>query len=292
MLELFRRNRVVLVSATLLLAALLMLSIGSREQRSDPFAGVVLEIVRPLQVSVVAAVDAVERTWSSYFSLVGTREENERLRRRVLDLEEQLVQRAEAERADRRLQEMLDFRATLPEPAVPAQIIGRDPLPWSGTITINKGGSDGIARNAAVVSQHGVVGQIIAISAHSARVLLITDHNSGVDAIVQRSRARGVVKGALDGRCIMKYVQRSDDVVVGDRVVTSGLDGIFPKGIAVGEVTDVDLDQRGLLKTADIAPSAPLGRIEEVLVVVQRNDSDTAQAGAGERKKEDAEEAK
>jgi rod shape-determining protein MreC len=270
MLELFRRNRIVLISATLLLAALLMLSVGSRSERDDPFAGIVLEIVRPFQVGVVAAVDAVENIWSSYFALVGVREENERLRRRVLDLEEQLGRRSEAERAERRLQELLDFRTGLPADAVPAQIIGRDPLPWSGTITINKGSSDGIGRNAAVVSQHGVVGQTIATSAHSARVLLITDPNSGIDGIVQRSRARGVVKGALDGRCLMKYLQRGDDVAVGDRIVTSGLDGIFPKGIPIGEVNDVDLDVRGLLKTADVAPSAPLDRIEEVLVVVQR----------------------
>jgi len=269
MIELFRRNRIVLISATLLLVALLMLSVGARSERDDPFAGIVLEVVRPLQVAVVAAVDAVRNIWTSYFALVGVREENERLRRRVLDLEQQLGQRAENERADRRLQELLDYRTGLPGESVPGQIIGRDPLPWSGTVTINKGSSDGIGRNAAVVSQYGVVGQTIATSAHSSRVLLVTDPNSGVDAIVQRSRARGVIKGALDGRCLMKYLQRGDDIVVGDRIVTSGLDGIFPKGITIGEVTGVDLDKRGLLKTADIAPSAPLDRIEEVLVVVQ-----------------------
>jgi rod shape-determining protein MreC len=270
MLELFRRNRVVLASATLLLVALLLLSFGSRsDQRSDPFAGIVLEIMRPLQVGVTAAVDAVEGIWGGYFALVGVRQENERLRRRVLELEAQLVTRAEAERAEQRLQELLDFRAALADSGVPAQIIGRDPLPWSGTMTINKGRADGIERNAAVVSPHGVIGQTIALSAHSARVLLVTDHNSGIDAIVQRSRARGIVKGALDGRCLMKYLQREDDVVPGDLIVTSGLDGIFPKGIPIGEVTDVDLDKRGLLKTADVAPSVPLDRIEEVLVVVQ-----------------------
>lgn len=269
MLELFRRNRIVLISATLLLVALLMLSVGARSERDDPFAGIVLEIVRPLQVAVVAAVDAVQNIWTSYFALVDVREENERLRRRVLDLEQQLGQRAENERADRRLQELLDYRTGLPGESVPGQIIGRDPLPWSGTVTINKGSSDGIGRNAAVVSQYGVIGQTIATSAHSSRVLLVTDPNSGVDAIVQRSRARGIIKGAVDGRCLMKYLQRGDDIVVGDRIVTSGLDGIFPKGIPIGEVTDVDLDKRGLLKTADIAPSAPLDRIEEVLVVVQ-----------------------
>src|SRR5256885_311792 len=83
----------------------------------------------------------------------------------------------------------------------------------------------------AVLSPFGVVGQTIATSPHSARVLLITDHNSGVDAVVQRSRARGIVEGALDGRCVMKYLKRGEDAEVDDRVVTSGLDGIFPKGI-------------------------------------------------------------
>jgi rod shape-determining protein MreC len=269
MLELFRRNRVVLISASLLLVALLLLSSGSRSERADPFAGIVLEIVRPLQVGVTAAVDAVENIWAGYFALVGVRDENERLRRRVLELEAQVVRDEEMKRAALRLEDILNYRAMLGGEVVPAQIIGRDPLPWSGSVTIDKGSNDGIGRNAAVISSQGVVGQTIATSARSARVLLVTDHNSGVDAIVQRSRARGVIKGALDGRCMMKYLQLGDDVVQGDLVVTSGLDGIFPKGILIGEVTDVDLDPRGLLKTADVVPSAPLGRVEEVLVVLQ-----------------------
>lgn len=269
MLELFRRNRIVLLSAMLLVVALLLLSAGSRSERADPFAGVVLEIVRPLQVGVAAAVDAVENIWGGYFALVGVREENQRLRRRVLELEAQAVRNSEIERAELRLDELLGYRATLGDGAVPAQVIGRDPLPWSGSVTINKGSNNGVGRNAAVISQQGVVGQTIATSARSARVLLVTDHNSGVDAIVQRSRARGIVKGALDGRCVMKYLQRGDDVVPGDLIVTSGLDGIFPKGILIGEVMDVNLDPRGLLKTADVAPSAPLDRVEEVLVVLQ-----------------------
>ena len=148
-----------------------------------------------------------------------------------------------------------------------AQIIGRDPLPWFGTVIINKGDADGVHKNMAVLSPFGVVGQTIATSAHSARVLLITDHNSGVDAVVQRSRARGIIEGALDGRCVMKYLKRGEDVEVDDRVVTSGLDGIFPKGIIVGTITHVTRGNRGLLQVADVKASVPLDRIEEVLVV-------------------------
>jgi rod shape-determining protein MreC len=151
-----------------------------------------------------------------------------------------------------------------------ARIIGRDPLPFSGTVTINKGERDGIAKNMAVLSPFGVVGQIMAISGHAARVLLITDHNSGVDAVVQRSRARGIVEGGIDGGCLMKYVKRGEDVDVGDRIVTSGLDGIFPKGIIIGNVTRVTRGVRGLLQVAEVTPSVPLDRIEEVLVVRAR----------------------
>src|SRR6185369_9546381 len=100
----------------------------------------------------------------------------------------------------------------------------------------------------------------------AARVLLLTDHNSGIDAIVQRSRARGIVQGAGENACQMNYLARDADVVVGDRVITSGLDGIFPKGIPIGEVVDVSRRHRGLLQAAVIRPTAPLEQVEEVLI--------------------------
>ena len=174
---------------------------------------------------------------------------------------------AEIEETDKRLAELLHFRSTLEGDTVAAQIIGRDPLPWFGTVTINKGEADGVRKNMAVLSPFGVVGQTMSTGAHAARVLLLTDHNSGIDAVVQRSRARGIVEGALDGGCVMKYVKREEDVEVGDRIVTSGLDGIFLRGVIIGEVTHVTRGNRGLLQVADVKPATPLDRIEEVLVV-------------------------
>jgi rod shape-determining protein MreC len=268
MLEFVRRNRVVLTSGSLLLISLLLLSSGSRARRRlDPLTGVVLETMRPLQAAVGVGLDAVSRAWRTYVVLVGIKQENERLRRRVLELEQQAVRLAEVEQTDKRLGELLRFRSTLEGDVLAARIIGRDPLPWFSTITLDTGHADGVRNGMAVISHFGVVGQTMTTSAHSARVLLITDHNSGVDAVVQRSRARGIVEGALDGGCVMKYLKRGEDVEVGDRVVTSGLDGIFPKGIVIGTVTHVARGNRGLLQLADVQPSVPLDRIEEVLVV-------------------------
>ena len=269
MLEFVRRNRVVVTSGSLLLISLLLLSAGSRERRrGDPVAAVVLDGMRPLQATVAAGLDALAAVWRGYITLVGVKQENERLRVRILELEQQAIRVAEVEETDKRLADLLSFRSALEGDTVAAQIIGRDPLPWFGTVAINKGEADGVRKNMAVLSPFGVVGQTMTTGAHSARVLLLTDHNSGIDAVVQRSRARGIVAGALDGGCVMKYVKREEDVEVGDRIVTSGLDGIFPRGVIIGEVTHVTRGNRGLLQVADVKPVTPLDRIEEVLVVL------------------------
>jgi rod shape-determining protein MreC len=268
MLEFVRRNRVVLTSGSLLLISLLLLSAGSRQRRrGDPVAGIVLDGMRPLQATVAAGLDGLAGVWRGYIALVGVKQDNERLRVRILDLEQQAARVAEVEQTDKRLADLLRFRSTLEGDTVAAQIIGRDPLPWFGTVTINKGDADGVRKNMAVLSPFGVVGQTMTTGAYSARVLLLTDHNSGIDAVVQRSRARGIVEGALDGGCVMKYVKREEDVEVGDHIVTSGLDGIFPRGVIIGEVTHVTRGNRGLLQVADVKPATPLDRIEEVLVV-------------------------
>jgi rod shape-determining protein MreC len=265
-----RRNRIIVCSGLLLLVSVLLVSVDSRGARgTDPVARVVLEVLRPLQVGVASAAGAGRRLWQSYISLVGVQGENERLRRRVDALEQQSVRVAELDALGRRLDDLLRIRSTLDVDTEAALIIGRDPLPRFGTVTINRGVADGVFRNAAVLSASGVVGQTFATTAHSARVLLITDHNSGIDAMVQRTRARGIVEGTLDGRCVMKYLERAEDVVVGDRVVTSGLDGIFPKGVLIGEVTALRRGDRALLQIAEVTPSAPLDRIETVLVVRQ-----------------------
>jgi|DewCreStandDraft_1066081.scaffolds.fasta_scaffold00849_3 rod shape-determining protein MreC len=267
MWEFLQRNRVGLAATALMAFSLLLVTASLRSYRSDPVAFIVLEALRPLQGAVAVGWGVVTRAWRTYIDLVDVRAENEILRRRVAELEHQTLRIAEILETDRRLAELLKFRTNFLGDAQAAMVIARDPFPAFGTVTISKGEADGVRKGMAVVSPQGVVGRILTTSAHSARVLLITDHNSGVDALVQRTRARGIVEGSLDGRCSMKYLKREEDVTVGDRIITSGLDGVFPKGLLIGEVTHVTRGTRGLLQVAEVRPAARLETLEEVLVL-------------------------
>ncbi|MCX8072206.1 MAG: rod shape-determining protein MreC [Candidatus Binatia bacterium] len=267
MWEFLQRNRIGLTATVLMAISLLLLTSSIRQYRSDPLAYLVLESLRPLQGAIATGWVAVRNIWQQYVDLVGVRQENERLRQRVAELEHQNLRIAEILETDRRLAELLRFRTNFLGDAQAAMIIGRDTFPAFGTVTISKGEADGVKRGMPVVSPQGVVGRILMTSAHSARVLLITDHNSGVDALVQRTRARGIVEGSPEGRCSMKYLRREEDVAVGDKIITSGLDGVFPKGLLIGEVTHVTRGTRGLLQVAEVRPAAPLDRLEEVLIL-------------------------
>jgi rod shape-determining protein MreC len=118
-----------------------------------------------------------------------------------------------------------------------------------------------------VVTHRGVVGRITEVSSYTSKVLLITDMNSSVDALIQRTRARGVVEGRGSSLCELRYVAGSDDVSVGDLVVTSGLCGIFPKGLPIGTVKDVEKDSFGLFQQIELVPSVELNKLEEVSVL-------------------------
>jgi rod shape-determining protein MreC len=133
----------------------------------------------------------------------------------------------------------------------------------------------------AVVSAAGVVGRLIGVTSHYAKVLLILDRNSSVDALVQRSRSRGILVGLGDGRCSLRYVQRNDDVQVGDQVITSGMGGVFPKGILLGQVEKVQRGDAGLFQTVDVTPVVDFSRLEEVLVVLRSAPEYPEEQGGG-----------
>ena len=234
--------------------------------RSDSLGHVFLEVMAPLQRSAAAVRRAVAGGWHSVAELVGARTENVALRERTRRLEQELDRLSELELENGRLRKLLDFRDALRGELLTARVIGRDATGVARTITIDGGEADGIVRGAAALAPEGVVGQVFLVSRHAARVLLISDHNSGVDALVQRTRARGIVQGTVDGGCALKYVKRTEDVQVGDELITSGLDGIFPKGLPVGRVAAIDKRGQGLFQSAEVAPRVDFDRLEEVLV--------------------------
>ena len=268
MLGFVRRYRIFLTSGALLCLSLFLVSVSTRSPaQHDPIARLILDTLRPLQVQLSTLRLGVRDAWEAYVDLIDTKRENARLREHIATLEQQVIGLAEVEKTNERLSELLGFRSALQGEVVSARVIARDPLPWFRTFTVDRGERDGVRRGMAVLSPQGVVGQIAEVSQTAARVLLLTDRSSGIDAVIQRSRARGIVQGALQEGCYMEYLRPGEDVVVGDRVMTSGLDGIFPKGIVIGEVADLLFRHRGLLRAAVVRPRTPLDRIEEVLIV-------------------------
>lgn len=269
MLEFLRRNRLLATAALfLVVAAALVVRTGGGRWRDDRLGQLFLELMAPLQRAGTAAGRSVTDAWHSAADLWRAREEAEVLRARVVELERDTARLAEVELENARLRELLAFRETLKGELLTARVIGHDAAGLSRTITIDQGSAAGVARGAAILAHGGLVGQVFLVSPHAARVLLITDHNSGVDAVVQRTRGRGIVEGAVDGRCGLKFVKRTEDLQVGDLVLSSGLDGIFPRGLPVGRIVAVDKQGQGLFQYAQVEPAVDVDELEEVLVTL------------------------
>jgi rod shape-determining protein MreC len=267
MLDFVRRNRVLVASlCCLALAAVLVASTATGRGRADTFGRLLLDVMAPLQRGGSYVARAVEGVWRDAAALFRRRAELDWMQDRITTLEEHTVRLDELERENARLRDLLAFRERLAGEVLAASVIGRDATGLARTLTIDRGERDGVVKGAAVLAPAGVVGQVILASAHAARVLLITDHNSGVDAVVQRTRARGIVEGTLNEGCGLKFVKRTEDLQKGDVVVTSGVDGIFPRGLPIGQLTGVDKRGQGLFQYATVQPFVDFDRLEDVLV--------------------------
>jgi rod shape-determining protein MreC len=267
LIDFLRRNRILFASAIgLLLAAALVMRTSATPARSDPVGRLFLGIMAPFQRATSAVGGAVGGVWSGFTGLLRARSENDYLRARAQRLEQELDRLSEVSLENARLRRLLEFRQTLAGDVLTARVIGRDATGLARTLLIDRGLAQGVEKGAAVLAPEGVVGHVFLAGNTSARVLLVVDHNSGVDAVVQRTRAPGIVQGTVGAGCVLKYVKRTEDVQKGDAIVTSGVDGIFPKGLPIGEVTEVDKRGKGLFQSAEVTPRVDFDALEEVLV--------------------------
>lgn len=272
MLAFLRKYQVPVTSCFCVFLSIYILTAASRGSlKSDPVGPALLWFLRPLQVALQAINNWVSDLQESRWTLRGYKAENEQLRQKIVELERERNRLLEAEATNRRLQELLDFRAQLPPGGITASIIALSASPWFKSCMLDKGSADGIRKGMAVLTPLGALGRVIDLSSHTAKVLLITDPNSGVDVVIQRTRGRGIVSGSLENGPIMKYVKHGEDVQVGDRLVTSGLDGVFPKGIMVATVTAVRKQTVGLFQQISVVPAVTLDATEQVLVVGPQN---------------------
>lgn len=263
-----RRHRVLMATTVLVLVATALV-VQSRQSAypQDRLGRWLLEAMAPLQRAVSFVAGSLSGTWRGVEGLFRARDEVATMRGRLQELERNATKLDELALENARLRELLDFRAQQSDDYLSARVIGYDATGRARTITIGIGELDGVTRGAAVIAPAGVVGHVFRTSPHAARVLLITDHNSGVDALVQRTRARGIVEGREVGGVGLKFVPRTESLQVDDEVVTSGMDRIFPKGLPVGAISYVDKRGQGLFQYASIRPAVDFDRLEEVLVL-------------------------
>jgi rod shape-determining protein MreC len=264
------RNRVLLTSGVLLILSLHLITTGVHpgDLAARPESAF-LEVVSPIDSGFNHITDGARSIVGDYVDLIHVRAENAQLRVELTKVKSDKARLAELEVENQHLAELVELKDVLNSRVVAANVIGSDATGVSRTLILASGSDDGLRPGMAVLANQGVVGKIIAVSPNACRVLLIDDHNSALDGFDQRTRARGIVAGMVDDGLILKYADRSQDITAGDTVVTSGLDGIFPRGLLVGTIQSVHREGPGLFLGVRITPAVNFRGLEQVLILTQ-----------------------
>jgi len=227
----------------------------------------IMAVTAPIQKTISFTLDQVSSGFHNYFYLWHTRQENLALLEENRKLLNAIASLRETQHENERLRRLLNFQEHFRLDTVVARVIAKDVSTEFRAIRINRGERSGIRKDMAVVTNEGIVGRVLRTTGSTADVVTILDLLSAVDSIVERSRARGIVEGLTDEVCQLRFVLRTDDIEPGDVLITSGLGGIFPKGIPVGTVSKVRRKPFGITQDVEVRPSVDFSRLEEVLVV-------------------------
>ena len=239
-----------------------------------------VDTITPFERVLVWAQSGSRNLWHDYFFLRGVRAENRELKKQIEQMRLEQVRLSEDAGQAHRLQELLAFKEQVIAKTVPAQVIGSSGSDLSRSIYIDKGSNDGVATDMAVITAGGIVGKVLRVYPSTSLVLMINDQTSGVGAMLEKTRLQGVLRGTPDGEVILERVMSDEQVAPGDVLLSSGGDQIFPKGLPVGTVTKVNPGHEMFLKI-EVKPAADLSRLEEVLVVTEKQEqSAVADTGA------------
>ena len=236
--------------------------------------------VTPFERILVWAENSTGNLWHNYFYLRGVRAENRQLKEQIEQMRIEQVRLSEDAAQAHRLQALLTFKEQFISRTVAAQVIGSSGSDLSRIVYIDKGENAGIKKDMAVITADGIVGKVLVVYSSVAQVLVINDQTSGVGAILEKSRLQGYLKGKADGEIGMVGVMSDEQVAPGERVLTSGGDQIFPKGLPVGTVTKV-ANGKDLFLNISVKPAADLNKLEEVLVLVEKQERQTSAEDTG-----------
>lgn len=281
MLERLRQYSVQLVSLLLIAISFLLMRVSLENKELARFGTVALQAsLAPFFEIQATCATYVSKTWKHYFWLTTVVEDNEKLAKEISLLKKENAELKEVYAEAQSLRDLLYYKETNHHAAVLATVIARSPSNWSKTIVLNRGIRDGLKIGSAVIDADAVVGQVISLTRDTAEVLLLTDYLSSIDGLLQDSRISGIVEGRGAKMLNMNYVIKFKDYLVqpGETVVTSGLDGVFPKGIVIGTVEKVNPEAKGLFQQISLKPRVDLLRLEHVLVLTADSGEQSAES--------------
>ena len=263
-----KRNRIIIVSMILVLFSLHLALTDTRvAERGSVLKRFFSITTNPVQNTITDAYRAVAGVVNNYVDLIGVQRENESYRDALVKLQEENYRLKEELNLSGRLKRLLDYKESVGFETTSAAVLAYNLSRWTKTAVINKGAGDGVSKDMAVITPEGVVGRVIRVTPGSATVLLNIDPRSNIESIVMRTRVRGIVEGNGSGTLLLKYVRELDDVKAGDLVITSGFSGLFPKGLIIGEVTEISKGKDNFFNHITVTPRVEYKRLEDVLVV-------------------------
>lgn len=266
----------VLVVVILVLLFLVLRNIGYGEGDRTSLAGKLLrDLTYPFQEAFYNISNWVTSFIQPIFSVSELVEENRTLRMENQEILTELNRLYEMEQENRRLRELLNYAESDQFVLLGAQVIGQNLTDWDATILLNKGTRHGVKEGMAVLASGGLAGRIVSASYYTSEVILLIDPLSAVGGYVQRSRELVIVEGNIDATASMvfKALNRDIDIIEGDRIITSGLGGMYPKGILIGTVTNVQKTDFGMSTIGYVEPAAGFRQLEEVLIVLEHDDA-------------------
>lgn len=269
-----RKTFIIVVVVILILVNIIGLSrIGKTKSSSNGFQRFALYGISPVQSVVSKTIRSFKTVWSNYFLLISVSRDNEILKKKLGEVTMERNRYIEVELENVRLRKLLNFKKKHTFKTKAAKVIGRDITKWFKTVIIDQGRANGIVSGLPVVVSEGIVGQVTEVALNHSKVLLVEDRNSAVDALIQRNRASGILKGESTDRCFLDYALLKNDIRVGDIVVSSGLDGLYPKGLRIGNVSRVVRPNAGIFQEVIVKPFVDFEKLEEVLVIIQKTKS-------------------
>ena len=271
MLKYIREYRFYITLFLFLLIPVIAIDTSSRSPRDyKAHDRAILWITYPVQLAVHWVLELGVDTYQGYIALWNTEKLNRELFEENRKLQFTVAQLREAQKENDRLKQILDFKEKNSLKTIVARVVAKDVSTEFRSLRINRGESSGVQKGMAVITHEGIVGRILRTTATTADIVTLLDLLSAVDAINERSRARGVVEGLTEDLCQLKFAMRTDDIKVGDLLLSSGLGGIYPKGIPVGVVSKVSKKTYGISQEVEVRPSVDFSKIEEVMIITEQ----------------------